>query len=225
LTPIAVSSTVGGLRGRLVRRIAERRGESTNEQARQIAQRDTSLDVVAGFQQTVAKQLTDLNQELEKNEVFMALRESEEPFMVRSGADYVELCFRPSSDGSIGIPPAEQIGRREIELWVHGSVLNGRLPSVLEVYDRMREGVGRLFAVLGKNQAFGLPRLSFADVGFFDWQLADDWIVLGTTSEEVESLVTLAQRFQNLQPSETEVYTSAPVVVPTAASLEQRFYP
>ncbi|MGE0760991.1 MAG: hypothetical protein AB7O38_28525, partial [Pirellulaceae bacterium] len=85
LTPIAVSSTVGGLRGRLVRRIAERRVESTNEQARQIAQRDTSRDVVAGFQQTVAKQLTDLNQELEKNEVFMALRESEEPFMVRSG--------------------------------------------------------------------------------------------------------------------------------------------
>lgn len=139
-----IGAAVAGLRGRLVRTVAERQVERLRQAADAIAQQDARTHISESFDAAVERHLARLNRRVRMQRYARGmLREAPVRLHLCTTSDYLQISFcsgvahpprLPQKSGAE--PPAA------IELWVHDSLLQPETRQVLQ----HRPGLGEVLA-------------------------------------------------------------------------------
>jgi hypothetical protein len=179
-------SSRGGVGGRLVSSVAERRSGESLDQARQIAARDNEHELLSAFDKRVNAELAAMNQKL--NIVLYKNLFVGEGLPVQLAARSSKNCIHigVGKEGSPArltvIPPRRELAA-PIEIWVHSTIFGEPLTKLLTLVENN--------IVLPQTSRLEILRALLIPPAeserLIDLAVYDGWIVLGLQNEAVES--------------------------------------
>lgn len=195
-------SSRGRLGQRLISRVAERRAGESQEEARQIAARDTEHELLQAFDQRLNAQLTTMNRSVNVAR-FVNLFMGEASAMqlsARSAKDciYIGVGHKGSPARLTAIPSRRAAVAAPIEIGIHSTLLGTKVIKLLGRFENMtvlsqscRQELLRALSIPNEESA------RIVDVG-----LHDGWFVFALQNETPASSLTAAR------PQATPDFTS-----------------
>lgn len=213
LRPGGIGSTLPGLRGAIVRRVASNKERESRGSAERIINQQTGKKVLAKTDEAIDEKIAKLNSRIRSEAVLKNLLPLLDSNTVACSTNHqcIHLAFMGVDAAGGHICPLDRLDASETELWIHTSLLGGSLLGMtglsgldlpgLEAVGLEVPGLGDLpnpaEEWLGKQmQKVGLAQLpvpaadlsGLKELGPTTMQTVDDWIVL-RSEVAVEKLV------------------------------------
>lgn len=115
-----VGSSLPGIRGRIVSRVAERRAEDSLAEAEMITRDLTAAELQQQIDQEFAQRIVSINRAIEgRLPILQAFAESEYKLSIRSQPEFIQLMFvrRDADPQTLKVPPALPLATK-IVLWI-----------------------------------------------------------------------------------------------------------
>jgi len=202
LQPEGVGSELPGIRGAIVKRVAERRVEESHAQAQQTTTENVRRRILSQVDADIDARVTKLNHHLHSNQLVsgaLALEKELGSVKLSTSRDWVNVSFFEVSKSSVPISSENPQAQDDIELWIHNSQL-------AKPFDEHYSGVAAQLKWL--DQALPqvmLPALKAIDLkqpSKLSMQTVEDWLVICWTADKDESgAPTTATR---ASPSDTQ---------------------
>jgi len=171
-----ISSTVGGLRGRIVRRVAGNRSRQLHSQGTEIARQNAQTRIAAAFDRGVEQLVAELQRELYVIEP--ALREyarvADQRFHIWSTESDLWISLRPEGARGPVVMPVASRPAAPVQLWVRNTLVD---PGTVR---HARRGLDQILSVGSGGTSEGVP-LAVAEV--------QDWVVLSLDRDAVVTQV------------------------------------
>lgn len=147
-TTDGIGSTLPGLRGRIVERVAERRVAEAQPESDRIAADDVRRRVGRAFDRAVDEHLDALNGSLVFPKVFGDALGQEAPVAIHFATtpDWLRVTFTAGHEKPVGQPPIEAADRGAVVAYFNALEIGERLPEVLRT-------VYRAYGLLHENTA------------------------------------------------------------------------
>ncbi len=195
----SIDSTRGGLMGRLVRRVANRRAGESHGEALAIAKRDNAKEVQEQFDANLDKQLVQTNRQLRIVSMAKSLFGNEAKLQV--GASSEEGCFNlgiayAGNTNKMPVLPPLSRDDGQLEVWVHPSVFGPTTESFIKTANYLQMG-----AFLVTDKVDLLKTLVLANERasqMVDVTVSNEWLVFtmgpGMNNKLAASQVSLQKR-------------------------------
>jgi len=209
-----IQSDRPGLRGRLVRRIAWRRVRENQAQANEITSQHARRDIVAGFDNTTAARLQQLNDRIAVGELvgdlFQGVVETE--YSVSSTNNYIQLAVRRKGTPDVPVAiPENEIPDSGLQVWIHSTLMQPDVFNAFQTYAQLRKFVRPLVVAMNERARLSQPRFTFIQASLnwsqlerpifsqlaarrwsrerieslVGWDTTDQWLVVGIRDADV----------------------------------------
>jgi hypothetical protein len=176
--PQGATSTLPGLRGRIVSRVATRKAREYNSSAERIANRDTERRVLADVDRVIDGQISKLNERIESRPMMALLL----PKIVGSTVKFstsskcINISFGAGDDSTLAkICPVENLEPRDTELWFQTALVaksDGQVPDFID------DAGAWLADQLPAIEIPGIDLTGKAGILPMEVKMVDGWIVL-----------------------------------------------
>lgn len=194
LVPLGVGSELPGIRGSIVKRVANRRVDQSHAEAQAITTRKVRRKILAQLDADVDAQVAKLNRRLHAHPLVsraLGFVEKEGLVKLASCRECVTVSFSDSESASAAVCPVNLLTPSDTEVWVHSSYL-------AEPTEELPTGLEQQLAWVAK----ALPRVELPPLEDFDlkspselsMQTVEDWLVISWTDDDNRGTTTTAAR-------------------------------
>ena len=184
LLPEGVGSELPGIRGAIVKRVAERRVEESHAQAQQTTTENVRRRILSQVDADIDAKVTKLNHHLHSHQLVsraLALEKELGSVKLSTSRDWVNVSFFEASKTSAPISSANSVAQGDIELWIHNS-------KFAKSFGEHSSGVAAQLEWLEQAlPQIELPALKSIDLeqpSKLSTQIVEDWLVIRWTADD-----------------------------------------
>ncbi|QEG33966.1 hypothetical protein [Bythopirellula goksoeyrii] len=186
ITPMGFDSTLPGMRGRIVRRVANRRAGEMRSSAERISQRHTDQELASEVDVAVDACVEKLNQRLHTRPLLTHLLTLLDSKLIEISTNEksIHFAFEGTDTSLATVCPIDQHLMSEIELWVHMPLLRSPDTNIPKL---MNNALSWLQDILPAHLNPAESTNELAVLASLSVVVVEDWVVLRSTPERVAS--------------------------------------
>lgn len=186
ITPMGVDSTLPGMRGRIVRRVANRKAGEMRSSAERISQKQTDQELASEVDVAVDACVEKLNQRLHTRPLLthlLTLLDSKQ-IEISTSEKSIHFSFEGADTSLATVCPVDQHVMSEIELWVHMPLLRSPDTNIPQL---LNNALSWLQDILPAHLVPAENTKELALLASLSVVVVEDWVVLRSTPERVAS--------------------------------------